>query len=94
MVTVIVSEKLNDSKNYKVLAKGLVNQTNREKLISEKTVNWLKNESPRASQFYLSAKILKECNPGPPVASSINCHTADISNTLLCKRHQLLYQQN
>ena len=34
---------------------------------------------PRTPQFYISPKIHKEGNPGLPVVSSINCHTANIS---------------
>ena len=34
---------------------------------------------PRTPQFYTSPKIHKEGNPGRPVVSSINCHTANIS---------------
>ena len=81
---------LNDSKNYKVLAKGptstnndLVNQIihrfTKEQLINENIANGLKNPSPRTPQFYISPKIHKEGNPGRPVVSSINCHTANIS---------------
>ena len=82
--------QLNDSKNYKVLAKDptttnndLVNQTidrfTKEQLINENIANGLKNPSPRTPQFYISPKIPKEGHPGRPVVSSINCHTANIS---------------
>ena len=39
----------------------------------------MKNPSPRTPQFYISPKIHKEGNPGRPVVSPINCHTANIS---------------
>ena len=39
----------------------------------------MKNPSPKTTQFYISPKIYKEGNPGRPVVSSINCHTANIS---------------
>ena len=82
--------QLNDSKNYKVLTRhptttnnDLVNQTIdrfiKEQLTNENTANGLKNPSPRTPQFYISPKIHKEGNPGRPVISSINCHTANIS---------------
>ena len=82
--------QLNDSKNYKVLAKdptttnnNLVNQTvdrfTKEQLINENIANGLKNPSPRTPQFYISPIIHKEGNPGRPVVTSINCHTANIS---------------
>ena len=75
--------ELNDSKNYKVLAKDptttnnyLVNQTidrfAKEQLINENNVNGLKNSPPGTLQFYISPKIHKEGNPGRPVVSSIN----------------------
>ena len=107
--------QLNDSKNYKVLAKDptttnndLVNQKidrfTKEQLINENIANGLKNPSPRTPQFYISPKIHKEGNPGCPVVSSINCHTANISKYVdhhlqpIVKeipsyvRHQRLYQ--
>ena len=82
--------QLNDSKNYKVLAKDpktinndLVNQTidrfTKEQLINENIANGLKNPSPRTPQFDISPKIHKEGNPGRPVVSSINCDIANIS---------------
>ena len=77
-------------KNYKVLAKdptttndNLVNQAidrfTKEHLINENIANGLKNPSSRTPQFFISPKIHKEGNPGRPVVSSINCHTANIS---------------
>ena len=82
--------QLNEPRNYKVLAKDptttnndLINQTidrfTKEQLINDNIANGLKNPSPRTPQFYISPKIHKEGNPGRPVVSSINCHTADIS---------------
>ena len=82
--------QLNDSKNYKVLAKDptttnndLVNQTidrfTKEQLINGNIANGLKNPSPRTLQFYISPKMHKEGNPGRPVVSSIYFHTANIS---------------
>ena len=82
--------QLNDSKNYKVLAKDptttnndLVNQAvdrfTKEQLINENIANGLKNPSPRTPQFYIPPNIHKEGNPGRPVVSSINCRTANIS---------------
>ena len=82
--------QLNDTRNYKVLAKDptttnsdLINQTNdrftKEQLLNDNIANGLKNPSPWTPQFYISPKIHKEGNPGRPVVSSINCHTANIS---------------
>ena len=82
--------QLNDSKNNKVLTKdptttnnNLVNQTidrfTKEQFINENIANGLKNPSPRTPQIYISPKIHKEGDPGCPVVSSINCHTANIS---------------
>ena len=85
-----VKRQLNDSKKYKVLVKdptttnnNLVNQAidrfTKEQVINENIANGLKNPSPRTRKFYISPKIHKEGNPGRPVVSSINCHTANIS---------------
>ena len=82
--------QLINPRNYKVLAKypptsnnDLINQTidrfTKEQLINDNIVNGLKNPSPRTPQFYISPKIHKEENPGCPVVSLINCHTANIS---------------
>ena len=82
--------QINDSKNYKVLAKDptitnkdLVIQTidrlKKEQLINETIANGLKNQPSRMPQFYISPGIHKEWNPGCPVVSSINCHTSNIS---------------
>ena len=49
------------------------------KLLDEKTANALKATDVRTPYFYLLPKIHKPNNPGRPVASSINCHTAKIS---------------
>ena len=77
--------QLNDPMNYKVLAKdptttnnNLINQT-KEQLINDNVANGLKNPSPRTPQFYWSPKIHKKGNPGRPVGSTVNCHTANIS---------------
>ena len=48
-------------------------------MINENIANGLKNPSHRTPQFYISPKIHKEGNPGRPVVSSTNCHTANIS---------------
>ena len=82
--------QLKKTRNYKVLAKdpttinnNLINQTidrfTKEQLINDNIANGLKNPSPRTPQFYISANIHKEGNPGRPVVSSINCHTVNIS---------------
>ena len=38
----------------------------------------LKTDNPKTPKFYTLAKIHKENNPGRPVNSSIDCHTAKI----------------
>ena len=48
-------------------------------MINDNIANGLKSKSPRTPQFYISPKIHKEGNPGHPVVSTINCHTANIS---------------
>ena len=82
--------QLNEPRNYKVLAKDptatnsdfinlTIDRFTKEQLINGNIANGLKNTSPRTPQFYISPKIHKEGNPGHPVVSSINCHTANIS---------------
>ena len=72
--------QLNDSKNYKVLAKDptstnndlvsqIIHRFTKEQLINENIANGLKNPSPRTSQFCISPKIHKEGNPGRLVVS-------------------------
>ena len=48
-------------------------------LISEKTASMIKTKDPKTPKFYTMPKIHKKNNPGRPVISSINCHTANIS---------------
>ena len=61
----------------------LVNDTierfKKQKLINEKVAEGLKRNDPKTPKFYLRPKIHKEGNPGRPVVSSANCHTANIS---------------
>ena len=60
----------------------LVNDTierfKKQKLINEKVAEGLKRNDPKTRKFYLRPKIHKEGNPGRPVVSSVNCHTANI----------------
>ena len=51
----------------------------KQKLINEKVAEGLKTNDPQTSKFYLQPKMHKEGNPGRPVVSSVNCHTANIS---------------
>ena len=41
-----------------------------------KAAEGLKIESPKSPHFYLKPKLHKECVPGRPVISSVNCHTS------------------
>ena len=60
----------------------LVNDTivsfKKQKLINEKVADGLKRNDPKTPKLYLRPKIHQEGNPDRPVASSINCHTANI----------------
>ena len=47
--------------------------------LSDKLAEGLKVKDARTPLFYLLPKIHKEGHPGRPVISSINCHTAKIS---------------
>ena len=81
---------LNNTENYRKLQEDptatnmkLVNDTierfKKQKLINEKVAEGLKRNDPKTPKFYLRLKIHKEGNPGHPVVSSVNCHTANIS---------------
>ena len=48
-------------------------------LIDEQTSKMLRTTDPKTPKFYTLPKIHKPNNPGRPVISSINCHTAKIS---------------
>ena len=82
--------QLNNTKNNRKLQEDptatnmkLVNDTierfKKQKLINEKVAEGLKRNDPKTPKFYLRSKIHKEGNPGRPVVSSVNCHTANIS---------------
>ena len=82
--------QLNNSENYRKLQEDptatnmkLVNDTierfKKQKLINEKVAEGLKRNDPKTPKFYLRPKIHKEGNPGRPVVSTVNWHTANIS---------------
>ena len=48
-------------------------------MLSSKTSKMLITMEPKTPKFYTLPKIHKPNNPGRPVISSINCHTAKIS---------------
>ena len=85
-----VERQLNNTENYRKLREDptttnikLVNDTierfKKQKLINEKVAEVHKRNDPKTPKFYLRPKIHKERNPGRPVVSSVNCHTANIS---------------
>ena len=82
--------QLSNTENYRKLQEDptatnmkLVNDAierfKKQKLINEKVAEGLKRNYPKTPKFYLGPKIHKEGNPGSPVVSSVNCHTANIS---------------
>ena len=82
--------QLSDQNFYTKCSKDLTNEHNRKvnttidslkksNLLTEKTANMLKTNNPKTPKFYTLPKIHKENNPGRPVISSINCHTANLS---------------
>ena len=84
------ARQLNNTENYRKLQEDptatnmkLVNDTierfKKQKLINEKVAEGLKRNDPKTPKFYLRLKIHKRGNPGRPVVSSVNCHTANIS---------------
>ena len=75
----------NNTENYRNLqedptaANDTIERFKKQKLINETVAEGLKTNDPKTLKFYLRPKILKEGNPGRPVVSSVNCHTANIS---------------
>ena len=61
----------------------LVNDTierfKKQKIINEKIAESLKRNGAKTQKLYLRPKLHKEGNPGRPVVSLVNCHTANIS---------------
>ena len=49
------------------------------KITNEDVTEDLERNDPKAPKLNLRPKIHKEGNPGRPVVSSVNCHTANIS---------------
>ena len=70
--------QLNNTENYRKLQEDPT-KNKKQKLINEKVAEGLKRNDPKTPKFYLQPKIHKEGNPGRPVVSSVNCHTANIS---------------
>ena len=80
--------QLNKTKNYRKLQEvptttnmKLVNDTiekfKKQKLINEKVAEDLKRNYPKTPEFYLRPEIHKEGDPGRPIVSTINYHTAN-----------------
>ena len=84
------NRQLNDNNFYVKCNRGLTHEYNKQvnstidslhksNLLTDKTANMLKTNDPKTPKFYTLPKIHKENNPGRPVISSINCHTAKLS---------------
>ncbi|XP_066925555.1 uncharacterized protein [Clytia hemisphaerica] len=82
--------QLNDQTFYKECDQDLTPKHNKKiqdiieslrksKLLDDKTTEMLTETQPKTPKFYTTPKIHKPDNPGRPVISSINCHTARIS---------------
>ena len=82
--------QLNNTENYSKLQEDptgtnmklvndIIERLKKQKLMNEKVTEGLKRNDPKTPKFYLWLKIYKEGNPGYPVVSSVNCHTANIS---------------
>ena len=56
-----------------------MNELKLQRLPDDKTAKNLQTLEPRTPNFYMQAKIHKECNAGRSVISSVNCHTIKIS---------------
>ena len=68
-LTHLHAKKINDT----------ITEFERSNILTTKTANMLRNKSPKTPKFYTLPKIHKPNNPGRPVISSINCHSANIS---------------
>ena len=84
------NRQLSDENFYKKCNRNLTYEHNRQvnetinslrksNLLTEKTANMLITDNPKTPKFYTLPKIHKEKNPGRPVISSIDCHTAKLS---------------
>lgn len=84
------NRQLNDTNFYKRCERDLteshckqinntINNLQAANMITEKTANMLKTKNAKTPKFYTLPKIHKKDNPGRPVISSINCHSANIS---------------
>ena len=82
--------QLNSKEHYRQLLKdqtaanketvnNVTGRFQKENLITKNVAEGLRTTSPRTPRFYIQHKIHKECNPGRPVISSVNCHTSNIS---------------
>ena len=56
-----------------------MNELKLQRLPDDKTAKNLQTLEPITPNFYMQAKIHKECNAGRSVISSVNCHTTKIS---------------
>lgn len=71
--TMNLTEKHNKTIN------NTINSFEENNLLSKSTASMLRTSEPKTPKFYILLKIHKPGNPGRPVISSINCHTARIS---------------
>ena len=61
------------------LVNDTIERSKIQKLINEKVADHLKRNGPKTPKYSIRPKIHKEDNPGRPVVSLVNCHTANIS---------------
>ena len=61
------------------LVNDAIERFKKQNLINKKIAEGLKINDPKTSKLDLQPKIHKEGNPGHPLVSSVNCHTANIS---------------
>ena len=85
-----VNQQLNNTDSYKKTPNDptesnrnkVSNTTNKSKpqrLLDDTTTKNLQTLETRTPNFFMEPKIHKEGTPGRPVISSVNCHTAKIS---------------
>ena len=68
----------------------VISRFQKENLLVKNISEGLKTENSKTSHFCLKPKVHKECNPGRPVISSINCHISKFLNIIITIFNQLL----
>ena len=71
--------KYDPTKTHDRLVNDTIKRFKKQKAMTDNVAEGLKTENPTTPKFYLRPKIHKRGKPGPPVVTSVNCHTSNIS---------------